>query len=220
MENEVDNVNNTEKPFDINSASQVSELVSIIFPFYRSDEALRNRNFKKAYKLSQKLLDSYNSKEVLNGSIIYRIFNLYTRAADESGEPEAYANVVWIIFIWWTQIGDTNQMLSLQDKQSSHQLSIDDLSNMVNTSSKEIQEKKDSFINDFEPVIDQILRALKVDSGWTMFSDYYQALKNIVGLTHSDLSPEMTVQKGLDMMISFGKVNNSLASDFCHAFNL
>ena len=58
--------------------------------------------------------------------MIVRIFESFVKATDESESPEAVANLVWSVFVWWSQISDTSKLLSLQNKLLSKKLSSKD----------------------------------------------------------------------------------------------
>ena len=85
------------------------ELMKTILPLYSSEDAMGNANFKNGYELSQRLLAAFSNAEVLPGNMIVRIFESFANATDESENLEAVANLVWSIFIWWSQIYDINQ---------------------------------------------------------------------------------------------------------------
>ena len=111
---------------DMNSPSHIMELMKTILPLYSSENAMGNANFKNGYELSQRLLAAFSNAEVLPGNMIVRIFESFANATDESENLEAVANLVWSIFIWWSQIYDINQILSLQNKLQSKKLSFKD----------------------------------------------------------------------------------------------
>ena len=111
---------------DLNSPAHTTELLRVILPLYSSEEAMKNPNFKNGYDLSQRLLEAFSNAEVLSGSVIARIFEAFVKATDESESPEAVANLVWSVFVFWSHIADTNKLLTLQNKLLSKKLSIKD----------------------------------------------------------------------------------------------
>lgn len=200
---------------DINSPSHTTELMKIILPLYSSEDAMGNASFKNGYDLSQRLLTAFSSAEVLPGNMIVRIFESFATAADESERPEAVANLVWSIFVWWSQIYDTNQLLSLQNKLLSKKLSIKDWMSLKDTEDASIAEKRVSFITDFDAMITEALKALKSEQEWSDLADYYIALRYVVGMVDTDLSVEMNSAVGMQMMLSFMTLGNSYAFTFC-----
>ena len=200
-----------ELTLDMNSVSGMLEILNVMLPLYCSDAAMKNDSFKKGYELSRRLLDGFEKAEILPGSLIGRIFEAYLTAADESEQPEAFANIMWCIFVWWTQIYDTDQLLSLQNKQLSKKLTFKDYMKLRDTESIEIKEKRKGFISDFEEVITGVLRSLKTEMEWSDLADYYLALRYIVGMVDTDLSNEMNSSVGMQMMLSFMTLGNDLA---------
>lgn len=199
---------------DLNSPVHTTELMRAILPMYSSEEAMKNPNFKKGYDLSKKLLDGFSNAEVLPGNMIVRIFEAYIAAADESEAPEAVANLVWSIFVWWSQIYDTNKLLSLQNKLLSKKLSLKDYLKLKDTEDTVIVEKRVSFIADFDGVITEALKALKSEQEWSDLADYYLALRYVVGMVDTELSAEMNSAVGMQMMLSFMTLGNSYAFTF------
>ncbi len=200
---------------DLNSASRNTELMRVILPVYSSEEAMQNSNFKTGHDLSLKMLDGFANAEILPGNMIVRIFEAYVAAADESESPEAVANLVWSIFVWWSQLYDTNKLLSLQNKLLSKKLSYKDYMNIKDTEDASTTKKRVDFIADFDGIIVEALKALKSEQEWSDLADYYLALRYIVGMVDTDLSIEMNSSVGMQMMISFMALGNRYAFNFC-----
>lgn len=200
---------------DLNSLSGMIQLIRIILPLYSSDEAMKNDNFRKGYELSQSMLESFSRAETLSGNVIVRIFESFLNAADESESPESVANLMWSIFIWWTQMYDTEQMLSLQNKMLSKKLTFKDYMKLRDTESTAIKEKRVSFVSDFNEIITATLKALKSEQEWSDLADYYLALRYVVGMVDTDLPYEMNSAVGMQMMLSFMTLGNDIAFKFC-----
>lgn len=199
---------------DLNSPAQTIELLRVILPLYCSEKAMKNSNFKNGYDLSQRLLEAFSNAEVLSGSMIVRIFESFVKATDEPESPEAVANLVWSIFVWWLQIYDTSKLLSLQNKLLSKKLSIKDYMSLKDTEDVSIAEKKAGFISDFDEIVTEALKALKSEQEWSDLADYYLALRYVVGMVDTELSTEMNSAVGMQMMISFMTLGNSHAFTF------
>ena len=191
------------------------ELLRMMLPLYCSEDAMKNPNFKKGYDLSQRVLEAFSKAEVLPGNMIVRIFEAFVKAADESKSPESVANLVWSIFMWWSQISDTSKLLSLQNKWLSKKLSIKDCMALKDTEDVSIKEKKADFISDFDEIIIEALKALKSEQEWSDLADYYLALRYMVGMVDTELSIEMNSAVGMQMMLSFITLGNSHAFTFC-----
>lgn len=200
---------------DLNSLSGMIQLINVIVPLYRSDKAMENDNFRKGYELAQRLLDGFSKAEVMSGNIIVRIFESFITAAEESESPESVANLMWSIFIWWTQMYDPDQMLSLQNKMFSKKLTFKDYMKLRDTEDVKTKEKRASFIKDFDEIIKVALRALKSEQEWSDLADYYLALRYVVGMVDTELTYEMNSAVGMQMMLSFMTLGNDLAFKFC-----
>ena len=189
---------------DLNSLSGMIRLINVIVPLYSSDKAMENDNFRKGYELAQRLLDGFSKAEVMQGNIIVRIFESFITAAEESESPESVANLMWSIFIWWTQMYyDPDQMLSLQNKMLSKKLTFKDYMKLRDTEDAKTKEKRESFIKDFDEIINVTLRALKSEQEWSDLADYYLALRYVVGMVDTELTYEMNSAVGMQMMLSF-----------------
>ena len=200
---------------DLNSLSGMIQLINVIVPLYRSDKAMENDNFRKGYELAQRLLDGFSKAEVMSGNIIVSIFESFITAAEESESPESVANLMWSIFIWWTQMYDPDQMLSLQNKMLSKKLTFKDYMKLRDTEDAKTKEKRESFIKDFDEIINVTLRALKSEQEWSDLADYYLALRYVVGMVDTELTYEMNSAVGMQMMLSFMALGNDLAFKFC-----
>jgi len=200
---------------DLNSPDHTTELMKIILPLYSSEDAMENLNFKNGYNLSQRLLDAFSKAEVLPGNMVVRIFESFATAADETEVFEAVANLLWSIFVWWSQIYDTNHLLSLQNKLLSKKLCLKDWMSLKDTEDAAVTKKRVSFIADFDGIINEALKSLKSEQDWSDLADYYLALRYIVGMVDNDLSTEMNSAVGMQMMLSFMALGNSHAFTFC-----
>ena len=200
---------------DLNSSAHMIELLNVIIPLFTSEEAMENKAFKKGYELSQNLLNSFAKAEILSGNTIVRIFEAYAEAVDTSESPEALANLMWTIFVWWSQLYDTKELLSMQNRLLSKKLGIKYYMHLKDTTSKEIKETRLGFITDVNDMINEILRTLKSELEWADLADYYLALRYVMGLVDTELSNEMNTAVGMQMMLSFMTLGNSYAFRFC-----
>ena len=101
---------------DFNSLTGLIQLIKIMLPLYCSDKAMENEDFRKGYDLAQRLLEGFSKAKIMPGDILVQIFESFYNAADETESPEAVANLMWSIFIWWSQIFDMDQILLYQNK--------------------------------------------------------------------------------------------------------
>lgn len=199
---------------EVDSIKDMLDLFRKILPLYSSEDAMRNSKFRKGYKFCHQIMDGFSNGEVLRGTIITDAFQAFIEAFEELECPEAVANLMWTIFVWWTQIFDVKQMMSLQSKFLSNKCGIKDFMKIKENESDGLKEKKHGFVSDFDEIITEILKELKSDSKWSDLADYYIALKYLLAMVDSDLSPEMNSAVGMQMMLTFAKIGNPYALNF------
>jgi len=203
-----------EVKMEANSIKEMVNFFQKLLPLYSSEDAMRNPKFKKGYKFCQQIIDGFSNGEVLRGTIIADAFQAFIEAFEEIEYPEVAADLMWTIFVWWTQIFDIHQMMSLQSKLLSKKFSIKDYMKIKENESDALKAKKHEFVSDFDEIITEILKELKSDSKWSDLADYYMALKYVLVMVDSDLSPEMNSAVGMQMMLTFAKIGNPHALNF------
>ena len=196
------------------SLSSIVETFKKIMPLCSSEEAMNNASFKKGYDLSQRILSAFASGETLRGTIITDVTELFAKATDEIEAPEAIANLVWSIFVWWSQIFDVKEMLSLQYKLISKRINMMELSRAIKKVLPEVESKRQGFISDMDELLRESIKSLKSDENWSDLGDYYLALRYTNGLVDTDLSVEMNVTMGIQLMIAYAQLDNKYAKMF------
>lgn len=204
----------SDRKIQVGSIKDILDLFQEILPLYSSEDTMRNSKFEKGYKLCQQIIDGFSSGEILRGTIITDAFQAFVDASDEIECPEVGANLMWTIFVWWTQIFDVKQMMSLQSKYLSNKFDIKDYMKIKEKESDVLKEKRRGFISDFDEFITEILKELKSDPKWSELADYYIALKYVFAMVDSDFSPEMNSAVGMQMMLTFAKIGNPHALNF------
>ncbi|HEY5586019.1 MAG TPA: helix-turn-helix transcriptional regulator [Ruminiclostridium sp.] len=199
---------------EVDSIKDILDLFQKILPLYSSEDAMRNSKFRNGYKFCHQIMDGFAKGETLRGTMITDAFQAFIEAFDELECPEAAANLMWTIFVWWTQIFDVKQMMSLQSEFLSNKLDIKDYLKIKENESDDLKEKKHGFVSDFDEIITEILKKLKSDSKWSDIADYYIALKYVFTMVDSELSPEMNSAVGMQMMLTFAKIGNPHALNF------
>lgn len=196
------------------SLSSAIETFKKIMPLVSSEEAMNNASFKKGYDLCQRILNAFASGEVLRGTIITDVTELFLQSIEETEAPEAVANFVWIIFVWWSQTFDVTEMLALQNKLLSKRIDMLELSRTIKKVSPEVESKRQGFISDMDELLWESIKALKSDEKWSDLGDYYLALRYTNGLVDTDLSAEMNVTMGIQLMIAYAQLDNKYAKVF------
>lgn len=100
---------------DINNKTiyDVVEIYKQMFPLFSSDEIMKNDKFRDAYQGCLKIEESLLKSENWNWHRLEEYLNNFLHIAEETNVPEAQANIMWIIFLLWQQINDTEKMFEL-----------------------------------------------------------------------------------------------------------
>ena len=175
---------------------------------------MNNVSFKKGYDLSQRILKAFARGETLRGTFITDVAELFIQAINETEAPEAIANLVWSIFVWWSQLFDAKEMLELQNKILAKKIDFIELSREMKNVSPEVESSRQGFISNFDELLCGSIKSLKSDKNWSDLGDYYLALRYTNGLVDTALSPEMNVTIGLQLMIAYEQLDNKYAKIF------
>lgn len=200
--------------FFADSTSKMTVLYEAMMPLFSSEEAMKNEHFERGFTFSKRILSAFSNGEILCGTMITDVFQEYMTAAEQIEEPEVVANLLWSIFLWWTQIFDMKNMMALQNKLLAKKLSVMELMSSKQNEPVQVKEKKDGFISDFDEIINETIKAMKSDSKWSDLADYYLSLRYIVGLIDTDYSLEMNSAIGIQMMLTFARLGNKYALRF------
>ena len=200
--------------FENKSLAELMSLYNKIMPLYCSDESLMNDNFKQAYDHCLQLLDGFSKGSVLRGTLITDIFEEFFAAVKETERLEIYADLLWSIFLWWTQIFDTGAMMQLNNQLYSKEIDIKKFMTVMKSESEDVIKRKRSFINDFNPIIMDVIKSLKTDLDWSDLADYYLALRYVVDMVDSDYTAEMNRAIGIQLMVSLVEIENRFAYNF------
>ena len=119
--------------------------------------------------------------------------------------PEAVANLVWSIFLWWSQINDIQKMLALQNKLQSNRIDMKGVIQEYQETQRtaEVSEKKQAFLQDFKEMITEAIKALKSDTEWAELGDYYLALTFLFDMVDTELSSEFNITIGNQMLVAY-----------------
>lgn len=200
------------------SIKKGSILLQKAVPLFPSEEGMKNQSFKKAYKLSRKIIDATERGEILRGSIITESLNLYLDALEECELMEAAANALWSIFIWWSCVGNTAELLELQKKLLRGEISTVEASKEINNLSPETKEKRKEFVAYIDDLVHELLRVLMSDSAWIDFGDYYLALRYATGMVNTEFSDEMNHRIGEQWLGEYMLLGNKYIKSFCEEF--
>lgn len=201
----------------IDGSKGIVKMMEILFPLSCSENALKNPSFKKGYDSCRRILDAFSHNEGISGRIIPECFEAFEQATDDSEIPEAIANMIWLIFVLWSQIMDEKMMRAaeslLYPRRNTPPFVKSFLIAKANES-EETKKKRQDFINDTDEIIVELLKALKSSLDLTELADYYLALRYVVSMIDTGLSSEMNIAVGMQMMLSFMQLGNPYALHF------
>ena len=137
-------------------------------------------------------------------------------AIDETEAPEAVANLMWAIFLWWSQINDIQKMLALQNKLQSNRIDMKGCIQEYQETqrSTEVSEKKQAFLQDFKEMITEVIKSLKSDTEWAGLGDYYLALTFLFDMVDTELSTEFNIAIGNQILVAYAELGNPYAIQF------
>lgn len=203
--------------FSLGSSAELVNMMKIIFPLSCSDKALRDSDFKKGYEGCCQIMNSFAGNVGIRGSIIPECFEAFGKSVEHAELPEGIANMVWLIFLLWSQFIDENMIHALSSlmtpRKSSPPFTKAYLAAKDHESS-ENKNKKQSFIDDIDETIIELLKALKSDPQWSNLADYYLALRYVLSMIDTGLSAEMNSAVGMQMMLSFLSLENPYAFNY------
>ena len=196
--------------------SQVIDTWETVIPLFKSDHAMNNSDFQKGYINCRMIIDRFSQNETVMGSVIEKSIVSFSKAA-ENGIPEAIANMMWIIFLEWSQImnkGMEDIFYSLCFPSNTNNNTAQKISEAKLAVSEEVLRKREKFIDDLDDTIYALIGMLKSDLEWAELGDFYLALKFLCGIAATGYSQEMNEAIGIQMLIAQLKIGNKYAFNF------
>lgn len=200
--------------FSVHGLTRFVELWNIQFPLFTSENAENNTSFKKAYTKCRSILDSFSKNEAVMGHVISDCFELYLESIEEADLPEAVANLMWLLFLNWSQLLDQKMITAFsalafprKDQPSDAKIIMKAKAEL----SDEVIQKRRSFIEDFDDLIYELIKSLKSEIEWNDLGDYYLGMKYLLGMVDSGFSQEMNEAVGMQMLLSQVQLGNKYA---------
>lgn len=186
------------------------EAVSRILPLIESKEAYENDNFSKGMTIIKEML---NMKDVdISDGIKY-----FAEASDMD-ISEASANTLYCIFLLWMgQCTDFASQQKFQSRLVSKQVDWKELIYETQKKQKKLVNERIVFIDNFDVVINILIKKLKRTEQWAPLGDYYLALRYVLGMINTGESDAMNQAVGIQMIKSFAQIGNKYALDFIDA---
>ena len=204
--------------FSVQGMSNIIALWKAILPLQVSEAALKNKDFRKAYDICNSILESFSNDEPATP---LDSLELFINAANE-GIFEAAANIVWLIFIFWSSIMDENMLLNLQSiiyPREGQKPLVKKVLNYREDISDEVRQKRKAFIEEYDALFFDTVKILKSDIDWTSLGDYYLGLKYLFGMEDSGYSDSMNSFVGMQMLMTQARLGNAFALKILDTFN-
>lgn len=193
-----------------------------MFPLICTDKALKNQNFRSAYKIHTELLSQLRQGLEFEAEKIEPCIEMY-KTAREEGAVEAAANHLWwLMFLGYVTVILTPRMLEILDIIDPKNLTIKDILGALLPSYDE-DSTEDNFdtnanriefleANEHDIIID-IYRLRKLKA-YADLGDFYLALRHKYSLLTNALSMEMNNAVGDEMLLTFSLFGNKYCRDF------
>ena len=199
--------------FDSTKIVDIDEIfnaVSIVLPIAVSKEAYENDSFFKGMTVVKEML-AMTSIGVIEGI-------KYFAEASEAGIYEATANILWCLFFWWNLscTGMSGQQ-KFNSRLISNQVDWKEMMYETRKNKKKSVNEQLEFIENYDELINELIKELKGTVQSAPLGDYYLALRYVFGMVDTGLSDEMNQAVGMQMMISFARLDNRYALDFLKA---
>lgn len=209
------------------NAALDSFVMDTLLPRVTSEDAMKCTTFAVAYKLHYYLTLLLRTRQSFDGKLTEHCLSFY-KSADAEGIPEATANLLWWMFIEGiTILGITPQVvrwkheghpstIDFSDYIKKHYLwKADDSDDEV---FHEIEDAKIEYIKEIEPEYIHLIKKLKQTPEYSDLADYFAALRYLLGLVDCDLTHEMKVIVGSEMIATLAKLDNKYASNVIDKF--
>ena len=197
--------------------SNINDALDMLFPLVSNDTAIQNDNFKSAYNKHRKLYNQIKKSVGIATEDLFKCYDIYADAWNESGIIEAVVNMVGILFVVCSHITDYDA-IKLQEKLNTFQ-ELDSrqakkLFDRTPNSVEDLAAKKALFAEDYYSAQVECLRILKQSPDWTQLADYYIAYSYIVNFTQNDNSIPQNIKTGRLLMEDYAELGNPFCINF------
>ena len=202
--------------FSLKNMPQIINIWETVIPLFKSDHAMNNSDFQNGYKNCRMIIDRFSKNETVMGGVIEKSIESFSKAA-ENGIPEAIANMMWIIFLEWSQIMNKSMadiFYSIFFPSNTNKNTAQKISEAKLAVSEDVLREKEKFIDDLDETIYALIGILKSDLEWAELGDFYLALKFLCGIAATGYSQEMNEAIGIQMLIAQLKIGNKYAFNF------
>ncbi|MBE5834398.1 MAG: helix-turn-helix transcriptional regulator [Butyrivibrio sp.] len=199
---------------------KLTDSLDVMFPTFGLDKMSNNEHIRRGYSHIKRIIRAQKNKEDLPGTILGDAFSELYEALkeDEEDDYEVAANFLWVLFIWWESLVDIDLIRQFQKKYNSKRIKNSDFLEMERKNSKDVTEQRQSFVEDFDELINSIIEEFKATVEWSQLGDYYLALRYLLNMVDDGLSIEMNKAIGTEMMFAFVRTGNKYAIETMRLF--
>lgn len=191
-----------------------------LFPRFASPKARNNKTFSRGLKLSDELINIFITGQITDGNISWRICECFCDAVDETGYPEAHANVMWIMFILWLEFDADDKMIQFHRKNYATGLSVEESYEYYIQMVRKNWKDRVEFLRELNKIFVEIIVILKHSGGeWPEVADYFSAMRYIFCMIDNNLSPQLNRTIGIEMMNALHEQKNKYAIKFYRNIN-
>lgn len=195
--------------------------IEIVFPLVKTDTAMSNVHFAKAYFLHKEFFEELHKSSFDKIDNLDVCYDEYDEAyKDESIKAEVAANSLGLLYLFMMMMKLTPEImknkpavmtqLAVKDKEARKVLENTDSS--LEEDAKEFSALFDD--PEFVEMITEMKTVLKKSHRWSSLADYYIALEYIYNNVSNGLGWDFNRRIGMEMLDAFASVGNTYAIRF------
>lgn len=195
--------------------------IDIVFPLIKSDAAMKNEHFHKAYISHMELFDELHNVSLEKMDNVDVCYDEYLEAYDEEGaKVEAAGNFLGLWYLMTTMIRLTPEMLKrkpavilkVAEEDKATREVLEESDSTFEDDSKEILESLDA--PEIVEMLNEMKITLKRSRMWADLADYYLALDYVYHNVKNGLEWDFNRRIGMEMLDAFASVGNIYAKRF------
>lgn len=197
--------------------SNINDVLDMLFPLVSNDTAIQNDSFKAAYNRHRKMYDQIKRGVGIVTEDLFKCYDIYVDAWNESGIIEAVVNMVGILFVVCSHITEYDAIKLQQKLNTFQKLESRQAKEIFDRTEKGIEDlanEKALFAEDFYIAKIECLRELKKSPDWAQLADYYIAYSYIINFTQNDNSIPQNMRIGRLLMEDYAQLGNHYCINF------
>lgn len=203
--------------YKLNDRNKMIDMTLTVLPIICTETALKDKDFEKGYKAHLQAVEEIKFGKTLSEFKFDKCIDAYAASYDKNETPEALCNIIWWFLL--TEISMCNQWAlegaeELKRKNMNSKVFIKnyylcDCSEDV--ISENMSDEECQSVYEMDDTIIELLQVLRKDRDYYELTDYYIALRYVLGCVKNELTIEFNKTIGAEMMYSFALLNNKYA---------